>query len=799
MRYLTLLVCLILPGAGWSQQGSKDLLIVFKDGFHFKAKVLQDKIFIVDPASGRMIEIAAWKGFLYLEDFYRRIYFSPSEIAKPIVLKQGELSIPDMFYMVRNGFGTRTIRILPGYYFDGAPSDWDKNWERVFKMVSNTGGRIPLLQRIVYLDPICAKVEAREYNWDSMYSTKEFSAAELRDMTRNYLNTKKDYKDLANHQRRFFLAKFLVQCGHLAEAEEEMEALLLESPGQKKQYESFAEKIQEAKAKVQAEDLERMFKVGQMQLAQRRAEPFFNANLLRFVSLKLQTELQDWRIKAEEAESKIKAARQSCDDLLKYLPANKNWQPILKAISDEIDHETVDRLETFVGFARSHLLAKDEGKASDQTTEQIASLAVSGFLLGNGSAEPDPAVALKLWQTRTFLLDYLGTDSAQQRGQKLAYWEKEVALPIDVVARLIKLLPAVKPHAEIDTKVQTVTIDVPNSKGGSYMLQLPPDFQPHRPYPVLIVLHGPEKAEKFIHRFSDFAGKNGYILAAPVWGDGEKSTYGATMIEHALVLDTIKDLRRRFVIDSDRVALFGFGEGGAMAWDVGLSHPDQFCAVIPMAGVVKGFPEKLASNGQYLPFYTIGGDQHGLNSKAVKAIYHDWVRGHYPSLLMEYKGRGFDWFGGELPSAFDWLLRRKRASPEKSLGRVDHELKLTRAQGNRFYWLSSDWVVEKYQSDGQRFPTPARMTATMTVANQADAKTGAKIWTQIQISANGLKQISVWLAPNQVDFNQPVKVQINGSAAHFKTVAPSMALMLEDFYQVGDRQRLFYARLDFSW
>jgi hypothetical protein len=248
------------------------------------------------------------------------------------------------------------------------------------------------------------------------------------------------------------------------------------------------------------------------------------------------------------------------------------------------------------------------------------------------------------------------------------------------------------------------------------------------------------------------------------------------------------------------VFLFGFEQGATMAWDVGLAHPDQFAGVIPMCGTGKGIPEKYASNGQNLPFYVIDGDQNGGNTKVTKAIFKEWVRGHYPSLYMEYKGRGFDWFAGEFVNVFDWMDRKKRAEPTKTLGRNEHEFKTTRTFDNRFYWLSTDHILPKHLTDGQTLPTPARLAAVASVGNQPDPKTGAKIWTQFNITAAGVKQVSLWLEPRIVDFTKPVAVYINGSRAHATApVTPSIATLLDDFCRQFDRQRLYYARLDFKW
>src|SRR5262249_53303816 len=143
-----------------------------------------------------------------------------------------------------------------------------------------------------------------------------------------------------------------------------------------------------------------------------------------------------------------------------------------------------------------------------------------------------------------------------------------------------------------------------------------------------------------------------------------------TAQEHTAVLDTVRDLRRRFSIDSDRVFLTGFGEGANMAFDVGLSHPDLFAGVLPIAGHIKAFTKIYWPNAYCLPFYVVGGDLDGDASKQCRQyLFEHWVPGGYPSLWVEYKGRGQEWFSGEVPYMFDWMNRKKRAPGYPDLGR----------------------------------------------------------------------------------------------------------------------------------
>src|SRR6266699_2598908 len=69
------------------------------------------------------------------------------------------------------------------------------------------------------------------------------------------------------------------------------------------------------------------------------------------------------------------------------------------------------------------------------------------------------------------------------------------------------------------------------------------------------------------------------------------------------------------------------------------------------------------ANAQYLPLYIVGGDHTGAPDKTIRKLFETWVPHNYPALFVEYKGRGLEWFGGEVPYLFDWMSRKRRNTP----------------------------------------------------------------------------------------------------------------------------------------
>ena len=61
---------------------------------------------------------------------------------------------------------------------------------------------------------------------------------------------------------------------------------------------------------------------------------------------------------------------------------------------------------------------------------------------------------------------------------------------------------------------------------------------------------------------------------------GQPHDYRYTTSEHAAVELALRDARKRYAIDSDRVFVAGQLIGGNMAWDYALAHPDLFAGVV---------------------------------------------------------------------------------------------------------------------------------------------------------------------------------------------------------------------------
>ena len=118
-------------------------------------------------------------------------------------------------------------------------------------------------------------------------------------------------------------------------------------------------------------------------------------------------------------------------------------------------------------------------------------------------------------------------------------------------------------------------------------LYLPPEYDPGRKWPLVVVLHGynPRNPE-YIHwwgvtsRHNAIAERHGAVVLEP-HGRGNTSYRG---IGDADVVRAIRLAAEGLSIDADRVYLTGYSMGGGGTWHVGTRHPELFAAIAPIYG-----------------------------------------------------------------------------------------------------------------------------------------------------------------------------------------------------------------------
>jgi hypothetical protein len=803
LRRFPLALCLWLTAGLPLGAQTKEAFVVFKDGFSVRGKIVQQKKVEFDLG----VAFTVNSGTPTIDDDVRRIYFVPGQIEKVIKIETGELD-RDQMVMTKNMITPRKSTSLSAWYFDALPP-FDKNWEREVTLgIGNS--KYKMHQRIVMLTPKHVWIQSLTHNWDMHFKTRELNVDAAIKLVADYYDTKKELKELSTIEKRFGIAKFLYQAGWLENAEKELKDILEKAQleTEKKKVNELNDLIDREKAKNFAEVLEQVAEAKQHRLVQEGIKLYDKEQLAPKVPTKFQLLIQDLKNRYEADNEKLEKATVLFKDLMARGPQPRGfWLTCLEAIRGELNLDTLPRIETFVTFAEQFKREADQGKTPTQKLEDVLALAVTGWHLGNSAAEPDVKLAEKLWKSREFLTKYMKNDSPKLRASLAEGWTKEIGLPIEVVARLLQHLPPPNAMEKLPKGPFDLDLDLPDGASGKYHILLPPDYHHMRPYPVMMLLHGRENPEDLLGRWAALAARCGFILMAPRWMKvNDKQQYGFTEREQHFFMNCLRDLKRRFQVDSDRVFAFGWDVGASIAWDVGLAHPHQFAGILPMCGMPAVISQKYSANAQYLPFYIVDGDRAGNGPVLVRSMFTDWVRGNYDAFYFEYKGRGNEVFLLEFEPMMRWMRSHHRKYPNRALGNYNtgggngDEFKTVRHSDNRFYWLETNEIDDSHIQEiaaWQNNRSVAKMHASIIVANQAGAKGAANIFTQISIRSFGIKQATIWLSPEMIDFTKPIQLRINGRlVGNTRTVAPSIPIMLEEYFQNVDRQRLFYAKID---
>jgi predicted esterase len=91
-------------------------------------------------------------------------------------------------------------------------------------------------------------------------------------------------------------------------------------------------------------------------------------------------------------------------------------------------------------------------------------------------------------------------------------------------------------------------------------------------------------------RWRAAADKAGAILLTPQgtvgMGDGEFHWGGDLDTVERNVMKAIDEVMDQYKVDTSKIVIGGFSQGGWAAWSLGARNPDTFCGIIPVCGSV---------------------------------------------------------------------------------------------------------------------------------------------------------------------------------------------------------------------
>jgi pimeloyl-ACP methyl ester carboxylesterase len=327
-----------------------------------------------------------------------------------------------------------------------------------------------------------------------------------------------------------------------------------------------------------------------------------------------------------------------------------------------------------------------------------------------------------------------------------------------------------------------------------YALYVPKTYDPKKPYPLLVSLHG-ATSNHILNRRRVFGlgnrpGESDYeairnedvpfpdvdfIVLSP-YGRGEVAGYNG--IAEADVLRAMDDVERAYNVDRDRVYLTGLSMGGGGTWHLGLRYPDRFAAIAPVCAlgdlslflpIAQGAsaddraymdltgPTAIAENASNQQVFIFHGDE----DPAVNVEHSRRMVARYRELGWLDKSVRYFELPGVNHFAWDFAYREAslfaRLAPIRRNPFPDHVVYSTFSpRFNKAYWLRIDRI-----DHGLKL---ARIE-------------GRRRVRLFEITVDNVSAFTMLLGPALVPPGMPIEVKVNGEAV-WRGVPPPAALSL---------------------
>jgi hypothetical protein len=765
----------------------------------------------VGPARGRADTLTMKSGVVYrgvvdrdttdwsVFDGLRRVIFHNTKVARRD--PDANEPAPEVFRLeqpLQVHVGT-----MPEFILEAEATPWDKFGRRIFTYVGagldanrelRINKKITMTQAINEIDPQKVRFRGVDGFWkDGLLSINQVPRPVILGIL---AKVKQD--DLAQREK---VCRFLIEAHWYAEALPELDRLIKDFND--KDVSDRARRARDLVRSLQAQDL-----LGEIEVRRKAQEPNeVRAILKTFSTRGLGPEVLKRLRELNEQEGARAAADKAAAAALSAT-AEKLPSDVRKRVGAPLV-ELLQALADAPDATRPRLAAFEKASAATSPEGKLA-LALTGWALGPDKAVADLATAEALWRARTLVFGYLRTrdEDEEERASILdelrtlqlpASGDKSArALDLDTIDRLARNLPPPRANDHAPpTKATVLRVldDDPRNEPTEYAVQLPPDYSPWRSYPAVVALHSGrgETAKARMMSAIDWwgpeASRRGYIVIAPEYASGNRVEYHHSPAEHAAAELALRDARKRFSIDSDRVFVGGQLNGADMAWDLGLGHPDLFAGIVAISGRPFKYVFRAINDTPRLPLYlalgTMAPGEEFIRTYVMKTL----VSNNFDATIVEYISRGQEDFPEDAPSAFDWMASRRRNPDPRAFSAVS-----ARECDDRFYGL----VIRGF-ADGRTTPLPGAVAPKGDNLNPATVRQSVSPQlNQLNIRADGVTRLDVWINPRVVDCSKKVVIKLNNRSVFRASVKDDPAALLDDLRVRGDRQQTYWLRVPIS-
>ncbi len=280
----------------------------------------------------------------------------------------------------------------------------------------------------------------------------------------------------------------------------------------------------------------------------------------------------------------------------------------------------------------------------------------------------------------------------------------------------------------------------PDFAGRPYMMRVPADYTGDQPFPLIIYLSGGGgKAFDAALTADDAIRGTGYLALYPqsngdLWWETRSTAMFPALLDEVL---------REFHVDTNRVYLTGFSNGGTASFYYGTLWPQRFAAISSLMGTGVKSPASSddlpAKNLAGVPLLLVHGDRDEIIPYTASTLTFDEMKRVHPRVPPELhilKGREHDITlqsddGLTLP-----FLQRFRRDPFPR----DISARFSNAKYTRHYWVE----------------------VTAMAGTTAEVEGHIRDGNTIELKTHGVKELRLLLRPELVSDSAPVRVLVNG-------------------------------------
>ncbi len=784
------LVLWLLLAIGWGAFVSASQ-IVLKDGRVLEGEIGRLTNMLLKPNAGPPPEEGAPDPMLivFVDDNLRRRYVPKQQIQSV----NENAAEPTERFRIKGQLvarsGSKVAQMGP--ILDEAP--FDEFGHRTLEIMT-VDGRLPIFEGITEITPLWTRVQGLDVpNRKNIVIDQRLATSSLpRELLSKLLHRQSDPNKLSQRLR---LVRFYLLAERYKDAQTELEEVLADFPNARGELAPRLRELKQAYAQKALAEIQLRRDAGQIELSRNLLAAFPTDGVAGETLQSLRQMQDDFKAEDSLREQVIQLLREH-QDLLKEAGQQQRVTSILQEVTTELNRNNIGRLAAYRQFSEDANIDPSERLRTD---EKLA-LAISGWLVGTNDATRRLPLALSLVEVRKLVREYLNEPIKVKRDQILQKLVSREGSTPQLVARILAFMKPPDAMPPLAGEVPGMFLGTVDGLDGqpqiSYLIQVPPQYDPHRLYPAVVTLHGAGSTPA--QQIDWWAGprgasgmrmghatRHGYIVIAPKWTADQQKEYRYSAEEFAAVWHSLRDACRRFSIDTDRVFLSGHSIGGDAAWDIGLAHPDLWAGVIPITATGERYVEHYATNARHLPLYFVGGELDGNKAVTNGPVIDRYMKWGYPVTVVEYLGRGHEHFSDEILDLFDWMGRWRRDFARKKFA-----IRSMRDWDRFYWWVELEDFPEKTTVHPDDWPPPrgtrpAQTSAKITLGNTINVRTAAD-------------RVVLWLSPELVDLAAKLTITVNGGKLRMPDpfVEADLHVLLEDARLRSDRQHPFWAKVE---